>query len=155
MAEKARHAFGNSENLQQAVDSGVIDSYDILFLDGDTDPKIGWITKDGEPVIVKPTSVLEEQITIIETEMANKISAEEADAKISDAVNEKVEEVVAETVETIVINEVETVVNNKIEDMVDDSMSEKINEAVTNAKDYTDEKIAEIMDASFNEVVEF
>ena len=53
MAEqKARHAYGKSESLQTALTSGTIDAYDILFLDGDTQPKIGWVKKDGTPVIV-------------------------------------------------------------------------------------------------------
>jgi hypothetical protein len=47
MADKARHAFGNSANLQSALDSGAIDAYDILFLDGDTEPKVGWVDKNG------------------------------------------------------------------------------------------------------------
>lgn len=47
MALKAKHAFGNSVNLDGALNSGAIDAYDILFLDGDTDPKIGWIDKNG------------------------------------------------------------------------------------------------------------
>lgn len=51
--DKARHAFGNSENLQSAIDSGAIDAYDILFLDGDTEPKVGWIDKNGVIRIVE------------------------------------------------------------------------------------------------------
>ena len=47
MAEKARHAFGTSENVENALHNGLIDAYDILFLDGDTDPKVGWIDKNG------------------------------------------------------------------------------------------------------------
>lgn len=47
MADKSKHAFGNSANLQSALDSGAIDAYDILFLDGDTDPKLGWVDKNG------------------------------------------------------------------------------------------------------------
>lgn len=47
MSEKARHAFGNTANLDSALASGVIDAYDILFLDGDTEPKVGWIDKNG------------------------------------------------------------------------------------------------------------
>lgn len=45
--DKARHAFGNSENLEQALQSNTIDAYDILFLDGDSEPKIGWVDKNG------------------------------------------------------------------------------------------------------------
>lgn len=53
MAElKARHAYGTSANLQAALSAGTIDAYDILFLDGDTEPKIGWVDKNGNAVIV-------------------------------------------------------------------------------------------------------
>lgn len=47
MADRARHAFGNSANLESALQSGAIDAYDILFLDGDTSPKVGWVDKNG------------------------------------------------------------------------------------------------------------
>ena len=47
MAMKAKHAFGNSSGLSAALDAGTIDAYDILFLDGDTDPKVGWVDKQG------------------------------------------------------------------------------------------------------------
>ena len=47
MADKSKHAFGKSENLQSALDSGAVDAYDILFLDGDTDPKLGWVDASG------------------------------------------------------------------------------------------------------------
>lgn len=47
MADRARHAYGKSENLEAALQSGAIDAYDILFLDGDTDPKVGWVDKNG------------------------------------------------------------------------------------------------------------
>lgn len=47
MADRAKHAFGNSENLTTALESGAIDAYDILFLDGETEPKIGWVDKNG------------------------------------------------------------------------------------------------------------
>lgn len=49
---RARHAFGNSENLQNALNSGVVDAYDILFLDGDTNPKVGWVDKNNLVKIV-------------------------------------------------------------------------------------------------------
>lgn len=53
MANKAKHAFGSSENVDTALSSGKIDAYDILFLDGATEPKIGWIDKNGNKVIVE------------------------------------------------------------------------------------------------------
>lgn len=54
MADLARHAYGTTANLQQAISDGKIDAFDILFLDGDTEPKIGWVDKTGVPRICKP-----------------------------------------------------------------------------------------------------
>ena len=54
MAEnRARHAFGNSANLEAALQAGTIDAYDILFLDGDTNPKVGWVDKNGVVKLVE------------------------------------------------------------------------------------------------------
>jgi hypothetical protein len=54
MADKARHAFGRSEGIDNALQNGIIDAYDILFLDGDSNmPKVGWIDKNGNKVIVE------------------------------------------------------------------------------------------------------
>lgn len=50
MAEKARHAFGSEANIQNALDAGKIDAFDILFLD---EKKVGWINKQGEVVIAE------------------------------------------------------------------------------------------------------
>lgn len=56
--DKSRHAFGKSENLEYALSEGLIDAYDILLLDSDTDPKIGWVTKDGDPVLIDTDCVV-------------------------------------------------------------------------------------------------
>ena len=65
MAMKAKHAFGSSSSLESAIHSGKVDSFDILFLDGDTDnPKIGWIDKNGNPVIVRE----EDEVVIVDGE---------------------------------------------------------------------------------------
>ena len=54
MAERAKHAFGSSDRILEALEKGLVDAYDILFLDGDTDnPKVGWIDAQGNPVIVQ------------------------------------------------------------------------------------------------------
>lgn len=52
MAEnlKSRHAFGAEANIDSALDQGLIDAYDILFLN---EGKIGWIDKDGNKVILE------------------------------------------------------------------------------------------------------
>jgi len=65
MAMKAKHAFGSSAGLESAIQSGRLDSFDILFLDGDTDnPKIGWIDKNGNPVILRE----EDEVVIVNGE---------------------------------------------------------------------------------------
>lgn len=48
MANKAKHAFGNSSSIEAAKQANKIDAFDILFLDGDTEPKVGWLDKNGE-----------------------------------------------------------------------------------------------------------
>lgn len=51
MPNRAKHAFGNSNAIEAAKQANKIDAFDILFLDGDTDPKVGWIDRDGNTVI--------------------------------------------------------------------------------------------------------
>lgn len=53
MPNKSKHAFGNSADIQGALNREAINTFDILFLDGNTnEPKIGWIDGNGNPVIV-------------------------------------------------------------------------------------------------------
>lgn len=47
---KSRHAFGSEANIDSALDQGLIDEYDILFL---KEGKIGWIDADGNKVILE------------------------------------------------------------------------------------------------------
>ena len=84
MANKAKHAFGSSERVLESIANGVIDSYDILFLDGDTDnPKIGWVDKDGNPVILKDEkadlSEVEADVEALESAMAEKANASDVE----------------------------------------------------------------------------
>lgn len=46
---KSKHAFGSEANVDSALQSGLIDAYDILFL---SEGKIGWIDKNGNKVIL-------------------------------------------------------------------------------------------------------
>lgn len=51
MAElKSRHAFGSEANIEAALAAGAIDAHDILFLN---EGKIGWIDKEGKPIILE------------------------------------------------------------------------------------------------------
>lgn len=47
---RSKHAFGSEANVDTALQNGLIDAYDILFL---SEGKIGWIDKDGNKVILE------------------------------------------------------------------------------------------------------
>ena len=50
---RSKHAFGTLENIQNAIDEGKIDAFDILFVkDSKGNPYVGWIDREGKPVIV-------------------------------------------------------------------------------------------------------
>ena len=54
MADRARHAFGTLEKIDDALSAGTIDSYDILFVkDANGNPYVGWIDKEGNKVIAQ------------------------------------------------------------------------------------------------------
>lgn len=96
MAERAKHAFGQSSGIEAAKAAGKIDAFDILFLDGDTDPKIGWLDKNGNTVIVPNKTDLSgveaeiakkadaEEMAELSAEVANKANAEEVESKIGE-----------------------------------------------------------------------
>ena len=98
MADRAKHAFGNLADVQAALDSGKIDAYDILFLDGDTAPKVGWIDKNGVFRLVENEADFSElqaviatkanisDVKALEEEIATKVSADDVDKKIETAV---------------------------------------------------------------------
>ena len=125
-ANRAKHAFGKSDSIEAAKQANKIDAFDILFLDSDTDPKVGWLDSQGNTVIVPSVSEVKGQVADLETELANKVSAEEVDAKIDSTVTEKVETVVTEKV----TKEVETVVNEKVETVITEKVDTVVNEKV-------------------------
>lgn len=57
---KSRHAFGSEANVDSALEQGLIDAYDILFL---SEGKIGWIDKNGNKVILED----KEQVVTVDT----------------------------------------------------------------------------------------
>lgn len=97
MANKAKHAFGSSANIKAALDAGTINERDILFLDETTDnPKVGWISKTGEIVIVEgaDVSALETQVAELETSIQQKVDESTVQSMIeehSDSLIEVVE----------------------------------------------------------------
>lgn len=60
MADKARFAFGSKANIGTAIESGVVDAYDFLCLNGENEnPSVGWIDKNGNPVFVECVKYVE------------------------------------------------------------------------------------------------
>lgn len=94
---KAKHAFGSSSSIEAAKQANKIDSFDILFLDGDTDPKIGWLDAQGNTVIVPnktdlsgveaelATKANSSDVTELEVEVATKVDAATVKAMIDEA----------------------------------------------------------------------
>lgn len=103
MANKARHAFGLFENVDEALQSKVINAYDILFLkDENGNPYIGWIDKDGNKVIIDNSS----ELAALETAIATKASAEDIsvlESKLSTKVD-------SETVQTMIEEHTESAI---------------------------------------------
>lgn len=65
MAKRAKHAFGTLEKIDQALISGAIDNYDILFVkDANGKPYVGWIDKEGNKVICQE----EEKVIVVDGE---------------------------------------------------------------------------------------
>ena len=81
MAEKARHAYGSQANLTAAIESGVVDSYDILLLSGEGENNaMGWITKDGVPIIIDPAAEVAKLEAQVNSKLEAKASTEEVQA---------------------------------------------------------------------------
>lgn len=127
MAERAKHAHGSRKNLENAIAQGIVNEFDVLFLSGEDESNaIGWVSKDGEAIIIDPVAEVSKLEASIETELANKVSVEEVDTKIDTVVTEKVETVVTEKV----TKEVETVVNEKVETVITEKVDTVVNEKV-------------------------
>lgn len=57
---KSKHAFGSEANIDSALQRGLIDAFDILFLD---EGKIGWIDRSGGKVVLED----KEQVVLLES----------------------------------------------------------------------------------------
>jgi hypothetical protein len=103
MADKARHAFGALEKIDDALSAGKIDSYDILFVKNeDGKPFVGWIDKDGNKVIVDDSV----ELAALEAAIATKVGTEEVEA-LENQIATKVD---AETVQSMIEEHSESVI---------------------------------------------
>ena len=92
MAERARHAFGTLEKIDQALSDGTIDAYDILFVkDANGKPYVGWIDKDGNKVICENTA----ELSALEEKIAAKADADDVQSMVDSAVETAIEEAIA------------------------------------------------------------
>ena len=131
MAEnlKSRHAFGAEANIDSALDQGLIDAYDILFLN---EGKIGWIDKDGNKVILEDKKQVVTVDDLPETGESNTVYIHDSKFYFWNGTE---------------------FVTNVVEGGIDEAtVNSKVNDAVASAKAYTDQQIA---NAVSTEVVEF
>ena len=99
MADKAKHAHGSRKNLEAAIASKAVDAFDVLFLSGeDENPAMGWLDKNGNPIIISPADEVSKLETQVEAELATKADAAEV-AKLEDEIAAKVD---ADTVKTMI-----------------------------------------------------
>lgn len=94
MADKAKHAFGALERVDESIASGKLDAFDVLFVkDANGKPYVGWVDKNGNKVIVDNNADLsdvEANISELESEISTKVGAEEVDAKVGQAMTDSV-----------------------------------------------------------------
>lgn len=103
MADRAKHAFGALERVDESIANGVLDAYDVLFVkDENGKPYVGWIDKDGNKVIVDN----ETDLSGIEAELETKANAEEVEA-LEGQIAAKVD---AETVQAMIKEYSESVI---------------------------------------------
>lgn len=92
MAVKSKIAFGESNRIESAKQAGVIDSGDILLLDSFTEhPKLGWITLDGQTVILNDEKAdlteLEAEVDALASSVESHVAeASQAIAEVDSAV---------------------------------------------------------------------
>ena len=87
---RSKITFGSSDRVEPAKQEGKINEFDLLCLDGDTKPKMGWIDRDGNARIVE-TGMPEAEVTA-KIEAAIEESKVYADEKVEAVVEEKVSE---------------------------------------------------------------
>lgn len=125
---KSRHAFGSEANVDSALEQGLIDAYDILFLE---EGKIGWITADGEKVIVDNADELAELEAQLKEQIDTKADAKEVEEKIDTAVSDAV---------------------TSVKSYTDDKVEAAINEHIVKKYEFDDVPTGTLIDYGENEI---
>lgn len=106
MADRAKHAHGSRSNLNAALANKIVDEFDVLFLSGENEnPAIGWVDKNGTPILISPADEVSRLETQVEEVLATKANVAEVEASLAtkvDAavVDEKIDQAVSSTVTT-------------------------------------------------------
>ena len=116
MADKAKHAYGSRAKLSEAIAQGLVDAYDLLFLNGeDETPAIGWVAKDGTPIVLSPADDLAEAEAKLEGELATKANAEDVETLGSQiaakADSSDVEDLAAEVAKKVDVETVQSMID--------------------------------------------
>lgn len=124
---RSKHAFGDFANLDKAIADGKIDAYDILFLDGKTEPKIGWVDKDGNVIILED----KKQVMVVDS--------------LPETGNEDTIYICGSTF--YFWNGSEFVASADNAGVSEDFVNARFDDAVSEANAYTDEKLADELEA--------
>lgn len=141
---RSKHGFGNLIDVENAKLLGKLDEYDILFLDGDTEPKIGWIDKNGLTRVVDTQKVIVAEDNLPEAGVEGKIYIYGEDGYFWNGerfINLCKPTDVTEL--TAAITALETLVETKADA---EQVKANIEKAVEESKNYADEKDAEILE---------
>lgn len=99
MADKAKHAHGSRLNLDTAITNKVVDAFDVLFLSGENEnPAMGWLDKNGNPIILSPADEVAKLETQVEAELSKKANTSDVEA-LEEEVKTKVD---AATVQSMI-----------------------------------------------------
>ena len=114
--DKAKHAYGSRAKLPEAIASGAVDSYDVLFLQGEGEtPAIGWVDKNGNPVVLSPADDLAEAEAKLEAEIAKKANSEDVETLGSQiaakADSAEIVELEAEVAKKVDVETVQSMIN--------------------------------------------
>lgn len=95
MPNRVKFAHGNPKNIDAALAEGIINERDFLCLvDDDGNASVGWIDKDGTPVLVQDKqtdlSELEADVAELETAVSQKADTVEVDEKLDQMAAESV-----------------------------------------------------------------
>ena len=125
---RSRHAFGSESSVDTALQRGLIDAYDILFLN---EGKIGWIDKYGNKVILENTEKILFVDSLPQVGEANIVYVYDSKFYLWNGM---------EFVTSITVG------------MDEEAVNEKVRDSLEAANAYTDEKFANVATI---EVIEF